>query len=89
MPARSTGLIPGLNLVLFLPVTIFQLSMVYRLTKALEAPFAMARCVLCVVPLFSLINLYLITNQATLILKERGIRVGVMGATQSDSGALV
>jgi hypothetical protein len=86
--AGFTNLIPGFNVLLFLPVAIFQILMVYRLTKALESPLAVLRCFLCFIPLVSLGNLYLITNQATIILKDSGIKVGVMGASQSDLDAL-
>jgi hypothetical protein len=79
---------PVVSLILFIPVTIFQVLTVYRLTKALESPLAALRCLLCLVPLASLINLYLVTNQATIILKQRGIRVGVMGASKRDLVAL-
>lgn len=86
--AGFTNLIPGVNIILFLPVAIFQILMVYRLTKALESPLAVVRCLLCFIPLVSLGNLYLITNQATIILKESGIRVGVMGTSKSDLDTL-
>jgi hypothetical protein len=86
--AGFTNLIPGLNLILFIPVAIFQIFMVYRLTTALESSLAVLRGLLCLVPLVSLINLYLVTNQATIILKERGIRIGIMGAWKSDLEAL-
>jgi hypothetical protein len=82
-------LTPVVNLILYIPVAGFQIWMVYRLTKALESPLAGLRCLLCLVPLASLINLYLVTNQATIILKQRGIRVGVMGASKSELEALV
>ncbi len=79
---------PGGSLILFGPVLVFQIFMVYRLTKALDSPLAGVRCLLCLVPLIGLINLYLVTNQATIILKERGLRVGVMGASKNDLAAL-
>src|SRR5688572_3791248 len=80
--AGLTNLIPIVNLILFLPVVIFQILMIYRLTVALESPLAAVRCLLCIVPVISLINLYLVTNQATIVLKERGIKIGVMGASK-------
>lgn len=80
--------IPNLRMILFLPVAVLQLVMVYRLTKALDAPYAILRCLLCFVPLISLGNLFVITNQATLLLKEKGIKVGIMGAAQADLDAL-
>ena len=86
--AGFSNLIPVLNLVLFIPVTVFQMVMIYRLTKALESPLAGLRCLLCIIPLISLINLYLVTNQASIILKERGIKIGVMGASKPDLEAL-
>jgi hypothetical protein len=82
-------LTPVASFILFIPVTVFQVLMVYRLTKALESPLAGLRCLLCLVPLASLINLYLVTNQATIILRQRGIRVGVMGASKRELEALV
>jgi len=87
--AGLTNLIPIVNLILFLPVVIFQILMIYRLTVALESPLAAVRCLLCIVPVISLINLYLVTNQATIVLKERGIKIGVMGASKADLEALV
>ena len=86
--AGFTSLIPALNLILFIPVVIFQVITVYRLANALESPLAVLRCLLCIVPVISLLNLYFITHQATVILKEKGIRIGIMGASKSDFESL-
>jgi len=63
---------------------ILSLIFVYQLARAVRSSFAWVYAVLALIPFVGLIALLIINSQATQTLKRRGIRVGLMGADQSD-----
>ena len=64
----------------------FQLYSVYKLAKALEMSSGASSgwLVAMFIPLVSLICLPVLNSRATKVLKQAGIRVGLMGAKVTD-----
>lgn len=57
---------------------------IYRLGKAERSSLAVLYTILAFVPLIGLIGLLIVNSKATVVLRQRGIRVGLMGAKKED-----
>ena len=67
---------------------IISVIFIYQLAAALKSRVAWLYVILAFVPLVSLIALLVINSQATKVLKARGLKVGLMGASSSALSAL-
>ena len=61
---------------------------IYQLAKALRASNAWLYPILAIIPFIGFITLAVINSKATAALRERGIRVGIMGARKADLSKL-
>jgi hypothetical protein len=61
---------------------------IYRLGKAVQSSLAVLYAILAFIPLLGLIGLLILNSKATAALKQRGIRVGLMGARAEDLSKL-
>ena len=63
---------------------ILSLIFIYQLAISVRSTVAWLYAVLALIPLVGLIALLVVNSKATKALKGRGVRVGLMGANQSD-----
>lgn len=79
--ADTTGLI---TLIVRIVAVGFSIVCVYNLAKALRISGAILYAVAMFLPLIGLLAIISLSDKATKLLKEHGIKVGVMGADMSD-----
>lgn len=72
------------SLVLRIVVVVLSMYGIYKLAAALRNSYPLLCTVAMFIPLLSLVVLLVLSNNATKLLQMGGIRVGVMGADQSD-----
>lgn len=82
----KNGLVDVAILVLVLPLLVYTLICFYRLAAALRMSVPWVFCILAVIPCVSLITAVVLVVKSSKILKEAGVRVGLMGANRSDLG---
>lgn len=63
---------------------IFSLIFVYKLAVALKSKVAWLWCILMFIPIISMISLCILNGKATSVLKNAGIKVGLMGANKKQ-----
>ena len=76
--------IPGASIVTGLIGVIF----IYRLGKVLRSSLAILYAILGFIPLVGLVGLLILNSKATGALRQRGVRVGLMGANREDLSGL-
>ena len=69
---------------IYLAVLIIGAILVYRLAHAIESAAPWLYVVLLVIPIGGLIGLLILNGKATRMLRDAGLRVGLMGAKRSD-----
>jgi len=69
---------------IYLAVLIIGAILVYRLAHAIESSAPWLYVVLLVIPIGGLIGLLILNGKATRMLRDAGLRVGLMGAKRSD-----
>lgn len=89
--ARSGGAVGGVAVVLSQLITVARLGIagvsiycVYRMAKVLRQSPAVLYAVLMIIPLAGLIVLVVLNSAATRVLRQHGVKVGFLGADQSD-----
>ena len=68
----------------FIPIGIFMVYFIYKLAIAVRSSYPFAYVICAFIPFLSLIALLHINGKATRILRDNGIKVGLMGARESD-----
>ncbi|MHB1767122.1 MAG: hypothetical protein ACYCUV_04630 [Phycisphaerae bacterium] len=68
----------------YLAVIVIGLILVYRLARATESSAPWLYVVLLVIPIGGLIGLLILNGKATRILRDAGLRVGLIGVNRSD-----
>jgi len=72
--------------VLLLLIALFLCYCVYRLARSLRLNIIVSviYVLLVIIPIIGILALYNLTNKATIILRAKGIRVGIMGPSVKD-----
>ncbi|MFI4911534.1 MAG: hypothetical protein ACIAQZ_07690 [Sedimentisphaeraceae bacterium JB056] len=63
-------------------IGVLQIVFVYKLAKATDALAPWLYVIACFIPLIVLIALFKLSSNATNILRENGVKVGVLGAKE-------
>ncbi len=75
--------------ILFLPLIVIQVLLIYRLGKALGLPSLWLWTIGCLVPYLGILVLLLLNQKATTTLRSAGFKVGFMGAKIAKGGTHV